>query len=99
MNSFLYPTPPCKHTESFLSLCATPKVPKVDSSYGNFNGNIGSNYNFYTRHLHPSTSLQPKSSYNVSTYWLYSFTPPSAATHSYSSQISKFGKLTVHLVE
>lgn len=52
---------------------------KADSSYL-FNGNISNNYNFYTCHLQPgSTVLPAKSPYNVSTYWLYSFSPPSGS--------------------
>lgn len=97
MTSSLYPaSPTCKQPEICLSQCSTPnlsKLPKVDSSYG-LNGN---NYNFYTCHLHQGTVRQPKSSYNVSTYWLYSFPPSSGPqnnsnTNPNTSNIFRFGK-------
>lgn len=108
--SSLYPvSSPCKpSSEVCLNSCLpSAKLPKADSSYV-LNGNISNNYNFYTCHLQPGSSLPTKSPYNVSTYWLYSFSPPSGPQSASSSSSSssttrnshcrshlKFGKSTI----
>lgn len=108
--SSLYPvSSTCKPSSEvcFNSCSPNSKFPKADSSYV-LNGNISNNYNFYTCHLQPGSTLPSKSPYNVSTYWLYSFSPtsgPQSASSSITTRNShcrshlKFGKhkITVQL--
>ena len=68
-----------------------PKLSTADSSNG-LNGNLSNNYNFYTCNLPQASPLPPKSAYNVSTYWLYSFTPPSGSAATNSNILSKFSQ-------
>lgn len=108
--SSLYPL--SKPAEVCLNSCSPSSkfCSKADSSYV-LNGNISNNYNFYTCHLQPGSSVLPtKSPYNVSTYWLYSFSPPSGAQSASSnsdhvnlngtsngSHHPKFGKISTRL--
>lgn len=67
------------------------KLSKIDSAYG---VNVNNNYNFYTchHHLHQGNPLPSKAAYNVSTYWLYSFTPPTGTSNnSNTNLLNKFG--------
>lgn len=103
--SSLYPVSSTKPPPEvcFTSCSPSSKFPKSDSSYV-LNGNVSNNYNFYTCHLQPGSALPSKSPYNVSTYWLYSFSPPSGPQSASSSNFTrnshcrshhKFGKSTI----
>ncbi|KAI2803205.1 hypothetical protein BLOT_007328 [Blomia tropicalis] len=95
MTSSLYPFgSTCKQSETCMNQCTTTsngsKLSKIDSAYG---VNVNNNYNFYTchHHLHQGNPLPSKAAYNVSTYWLYSFTPPTGTSNnSNTNLLNKF---------